>query len=239
MKGILGRKIGMTQVFTTDGQLVPVTVIQVEKNVVMQKKTVETDGYNAVQLGFEDKPERLATQPAKGHAAKANTAPKRYIREIRDFELEVEVGAEIKPVDVFVEGDIVDVSGTSKGKGFQGSVKRHNQSKGPMTHGSRYHRGPGSMGAITANRVFKGKKLPGQMGAKTVTVQNLEIVKLDVENNVILVRGNVPGSKRSIVVIKANAKNNKSVTAKELISYKKSEQAAEQQPAEAVATDQE
>jgi len=233
MKGILGRKIGMTQVFTTDGQLVPVTVIQVEKNVVMQKKTVETDGYEAVQLGFEDKPERLATQPAKGHAKKANTTPKRYIREIRDFELDVEVGAEIKPTDVFVEGDIVDVTGTSKGKGFQGAVKRHNQSKGPMSHGSRYHRGPGSMGAITANRVFKGKKLPGQMGAKTVTVQNLEIVKIDQENNVLLVRGNVPGSKRAVVTIKANAKKNQAVTAKELVSYKQAEPAVAEQPTEA------
>jgi large subunit ribosomal protein L3 len=239
MKGILGRKLGMTQVFTTDGTLVPVTVIQVEKNVVMQKKTVATDGYEAVQLGFEDKPERLVSQPAKGHAAKANTAPKRYIREFRDFDLDVELGAEVKPTDVFVEGEIVDVTGTSKGKGFQGAVKRHNQSKGPMAHGSRYHRGPGSMGAITANRVFKGKKLPGQMGAKTVTVQNLEIVKIDVENNVILVRGNVPGSKRAIVSIKSNAKNNKAVAAKELVSYKKSEPVVEAQDAEAVATEQE
>jgi len=239
MKGILGRKIGMTQVFTTDGQLVPVTVIQVEKNVVMQKKTIDTDGYEAVALGFEDKPERLTNQPEKGHAAKANTTPKRYIREIRDFELEVEVGTEIKPTDVFVEGDIVDVTGTSKGKGFQGSVKRHNQSKGPMSHGSRYHRGPGSMGAITANRVFKGKKLPGQMGATTVTVQNLEIVKLDTENNVMLIRGNVPGSKKAIVTIKSNVKRNGSVAAKELVSYKQAEQTAGEAPAADAVVEQE
>lgn len=220
MKGILGRKIGMTQVFTTDGELVPVTVIQVEKNVVMQKKTVETDGYNAVQLGFEDKPERLATQPEKGHAAKAQTTPKRCIREIRDFELDVEVGAEVKPTDVFTEGEIVDVSGTSKGKGFQGAIKRHNQSRGPMAHGSRYHRRPGSMGPVAPNRVFKGKKLPGHMGAKAVTVQNLEIVKIDVENNVILVRGNVPGSKRAVVTIKSNVKANKAHEARNLVNYK-------------------
>ena len=219
MKGILGRKIGMTQVFTTDGELVPVTVIQVEKNVVTQIKTVDTDGYNAVQLGFEDKPERLATQPEKGHAAKAGTTPKRYVREIRDFDLAVEVGADVKVTDLFAEGDIVDVSGTSKGKGFQGSIKRHGQSRGPMAHGSRYHRRPGSMGAVAANRVFKGKKLPGHMGNKTVTVQNLEIVKIDTENNVVLVRGNVPGSKKAVVTIKSNAKNVKAHQAKDLVNY--------------------
>lgn len=219
MKGILGRKIGMTQVFTTSGELVPVTVIQVENNVVLQKKTVETDGYNAVQLGFEDKPERLATKPEKGHAQKANTTPKRYIREIRDFDLAVEVGGVVNPGDVFTEGEIVDVTGTSKGKGFQGAIKRHNQSRGPMAHGSRYHRRPGSMGAVAANRVFKGKKLPGHMGATTITVQNLEIVKIDTENNVILVRGNVPGSKKAVVTIKANAKNNSTKEQKDLVNY--------------------
>jgi 50S ribosomal protein L3, bacterial len=220
MKGILGRKIGMTQVFTTNGELVPVTVIQVANNVVLQKKTVETDGYNAVQLGFEDKPDRLANKPEVGHAKKADTTPKRYVREIRDFELDVEVGAEVKPTDVFVEGELVDVTGTSKGKGFQGAIKRHNQSRGPMAHGSRYHRRPGSMGAVAANRVFKGKKLPGHMGAKTITVQNLEIVKLDTENGVILVRGNVPGSKKAIVTVKSNVKKNKAHDAKQLVNYK-------------------
>lgn len=220
MKGILGRKIGMTQVFATDGELVPVTVIQVEENVVMQKKTVETDGYNAVQLGFDDKPERLVNKPELGHAEKAGTTPKRYIREIRDFEIDVEVGSVVKPGDVFTEGDIVDVTGTSKGKGFQGSIKRHNFSRGPMSHGSRYHRGSGSLGSgIESARVFKGTKLPGHMGAKTVTVQNLEIVKLDAENGVILVRGNVPGNKRGIVTIKTNVKNNKTKDARELVNY--------------------
>lgn len=220
MKGILGRKVGMTQIFTKDGDLVPVTVVQVEENVVMQKKTVETDGYNAVQLGFDDKPERLVNQPEKGHAEKANATPKRYIREIRDFDIDVEVGSSVKPGDVFTEGDIVDVTGTSKGKGFQGSIKRHNFSRGPMTHGSRYHRKSGSMGSgIDQSRVFKGKKLPGHMGHKTITVQNLEIMKIDTENNVILISGNIPGSKKAIVTIKSNVKNNKAHEAKELINY--------------------
>lgn len=219
MKGILGRKIGMTQVFATGGELVPVTVIQVEKNVVLQKKTVETDGYNAIQLGFEDKREKLATKAEIGHAKKAETAPKRYVREIRDFDLDLEIGAEVKPADVFAVGDVVDVTGTSKGKGFQGAIKRHGQSRGPMTHGSRYHRRPGSMGAVAANRVFKGKKLPGQMGGKTVTVQNLEIINIDTENNVVLVRGNVPGPKKSIVTLKTNVKGRQQKEARDLVNY--------------------
>ena len=221
MKGILGRKIGMTQEFTTNGELVPVTVIQVENNVVLQKKTVETDGYSSVQLGFEDKPARLANKAEQGHATKAETTPKRYVREIRDFDIDVEVGAIVKPGDLFTEGEIVDVTGTSKGKGFQGAIKRHNQSRGPMAHGSRYHRRPGSMGAVAANRVFKGKKLPGHMGAKTITVQNLEIVKIDTENNVVLVRGNVPGSKKAILTIKSNVKGRNVKEAKDLVNYKK------------------
>lgn len=231
MKGILGRKIGMTQVFATNGELVPVTVIQVEKNVVLQKKTVETDGYNAIQLGFEDKPAKVSGSAQKGyargyankaetgHASKAGTAPKRYIREIRDFDLDLEVGAEVKPADVFAVGEIVDVTGTSKGKGFQGAIKRHGQSRGPMSHGSRYHRRPGSMGAVAANRVFKGKKLPGQMGGKTITVQNLEIINIDTENNVVLVRGNVPGPKRSVVTLKANVKGKQAKESKNLVNY--------------------
>ncbi|GBU10728.1 50S ribosomal subunit protein L3 [Erysipelotrichaceae bacterium] len=226
MKGILGRKIGMTQVFTTTGELVPVTVIQIENNVVLQKKTIATDGYNAVQLGFEEKPERLANKSEKGHAGKAETTPKRYIREMRDFDIDVEVGAIVLPGDVFTEGEVVDVTGTSKGKGFQGAIKRHNQSRGPMAHGSRYHRRPGSMGAVAANRVFKGKKLPGHMGAKTITVQNLEIVKIDTENNVVLVRGNVPGSKKAIVTIKSNVKGRKDRDAKDLVNYTKTESVA-------------
>ncbi|AZP03823.1 50S ribosomal protein L3 [Jeotgalibaca ciconiae] len=206
-KGILGRKVGMTQFFTENGELVPVTVIEATPNVVLQVKTVETDGYESVQLGYQELREVLTNKPAKGHAAKAKTAPKRFIREIKDVELgEYEVGKEIT-VDVFETGDIVDVTGTSKGHGFQGVIKRHGQSRGPMSHGSRYHRRPGSMGAASdPSRVFKGKKLPGQMGGKRITIQNLEIVKVDVEKNVILIKGNVPGSKKSLIEIKAARK---------------------------------
>lgn len=205
-KGILGRKIGMTQVFAENGDLIPVTVIEATPNVVLQKKTVENDGYEAIQLGFEDKREKLANKPEKGHVAKANTAPKRFIREIRGVNLdEYEVGQEVK-VDIFAEGDWVDVTGVTKGKGFQGAIKRHGQSRGPMSHGSRYHRRPGSMGPIAPNRVFKQKALPGQTGGDTVTIQNLQIVKVDTERNLLLVKGNVPGSKKSLVTVKAAVK---------------------------------
>ncbi|MDT2848322.1 50S ribosomal protein L3 [Vagococcus carniphilus] len=206
-KGILGKKVGMTQVFTENGELIPVTVIEATPNVVLQVKTVETDGYEAVQVGFQDKREVLSNKPAKGHVAKANTAPKRFIKEFNDVELdEYAVGQEIK-VDVFQAGDIVDVTGTTKGHGFQGPIKRHNQSRGPMTHGSRYHRGPGSMGAASdPSRVFKGKKLAGRMGGDRVTIQNLEIVKVDTDKNVILIKGNVPGVKKSLVEIKTAVK---------------------------------
>jgi len=205
-KGILGRKIGMTQVFAENGNLIPVTVVEAAQNVVLQKKTVETDGYEAVQIGFEDKREKLANKPEKGHVAKANTAPKRFVRELREVSLEeYEVGQEVK-VNVFAEGDIVDVTGISKGKGFQGSIKRHGQSRGPMAHGSRYHRRPGSMGPVAPNRVFKGKALPGRMGGEQVTVQNLEIVKVDVERNLLLIKGNVPGSKKALLKIKTAVK---------------------------------
>ncbi|MDG4657864.1 50S ribosomal protein L3 [Ectobacillus antri] len=208
-KGILGRKIGMTQVFAENGELIPVTVIEATPNVVLQKKTAETDGYNAVQLGFEDKREKLANKPEQGHVAKASTAPKRFIRELRDANVEeYEVGQEIK-VETFAEGEIVDVTGTSKGKGFQGVIKRHGQSRGPMSHGSRYHRRPGSMGPVAPNRVFKGKKLAGRMGGDQVTVQNLEIVKVDAERNLLLVKGNVPGAKKSLVVVRSAIKAGK------------------------------
>ncbi len=197
----------MTQIFTESGELIPVTVIEATPNVVLQVKSVATDGYDAVQVGYQDKREVLSNKPAKGHVSKANTAPKRFIREFKNVELAgLEVGSEIK-VDVFQAGDIVDVTGTSKGKGFQGVIKRHGQSRGPMSHGSRYHRRPGSMGAASdPSRVFKGKKLPGQMGGKRITIQNLEIVKVDVENNVILIKGNVPGSKKSLIEIKSARK---------------------------------
>lgn len=202
-KGILGKKVGMTQIFTANGELIPVTVIEATPNVVLQVKTTETDGYEAIQLGYQDKREVLANKPAKGHVAKANTTPKRFIKEFKDVELgEYEVGQEIK-VDVFAEGDIINVTGITKGKGYQGVIKRHGQSRGPMSHGSRYHRRPGSMGPVDPNRVFKGKKLAGQMGGDRVTIQNLEVVRVDLEKNVILIKGNVPGSKKSLVQIKS------------------------------------
>lgn len=207
-KEILGKKVGMTQYFTEAGELIPVTVVEVTPNVVLQLKTIENDGYEAVQLGFDDLREVLSNRPAKGHVAKANATPKRFIREFNNVELsEYEVGQEIT-VDVFKAGDIVDVTGTSKGKGFQGAIKRHGQSRGPMAHGSRYHRRPGSMGGASfPSRVFKGKALPGQMGGNRITIQNLEVVKVDAERNVILIKGNVPGSKKSLVEIKTAIKS--------------------------------
>lgn len=206
-KGILGRKIGMTQVFAENGDLIPVTVIEATPNVVLQKKSAETDGYNAVQLGFEDKREKLSNKPEKGHVAKANTAPKRFVKELREASLDgYEVGQEVK-VDIFTVGEIVDVTGISKGKGFQGSIKRHGQSRGPMSHGSRYHRRPGSMGPVAPNRVFKNKLLPGRMGGERITVQNLEIVKVDAERNLLLVKGNVPGAKKALITVKSAVKS--------------------------------
>ena len=205
-KGILGKKVGMTQIFTESGELIPVTVVEATPNVVLQVKTVETDGYEAIQVGYQDKREVLSNKPAKGHVAKANTAPKRFIKEFKNVELgEYEVGKEIK-VDVFQAGDVVDVTGTTKGKGFQGAIKRHGQRRGPMSHGSRYHRRPGSMGPVAPNRVFKNKRLAGRMGGDRVTIQNLEVVKVDVERNVILIKGNIPGAKKSLITIKSAVK---------------------------------
>ncbi|AFU16244.1 50S ribosomal protein L3 [Bacillus thuringiensis IBL 200] len=199
----------MTQVFAENGELIPVTVIAANPNVVLQKKTTETDGYNAIQLGFEDKREKLTNKPEQGHTAKASTTPKRFIREIRDADVDgLEVGQEVK-VEVFAAGEIVDVTGISKGKGFQGVIKRHGQSRGPMSHGSRYHRRPGSMGPVAPNRVFKGKKLAGRMGGDQVTIQNLEIVQVDTERNLLLVKGNVPGAKKSLVVVQGAVKVSK------------------------------
>ena len=205
-KGILGRKIGMTQVFAENGELIPVTVVEAGSNVVLQKKTIENDGYEAIQIGFSDKREKLANKPEKGHVAKANTAPKRFIREVRGVNLdEYDLGQEVQ-VSIFAEGDVVDVTGVSKGKGFQGSIKRHGQSRGPMSHGSRYHRRPGSMGPVAPNRVFKGKLLPGRMGGDQITVQNLTIVKVDAERNLLLIKGNVPGAKKSLIKVKSAVK---------------------------------
>ena len=220
MKGILGRKIGMPQVFAKNGKLTPVTVIEVEPNVVSQIKTVATDGYDAIQLAAVNKREKLANKPEMGHLKKANATPKRFLKEIRGVDVSnYSLGQEIK-ADIFTEGEMVDVTGTSKGKGFQGVIKRHNQSRGPMGHGSQYHRGVGSMGTLLPMRVLPGKALPGHMGSEQVTVQNLEIVQIDLANNVILVKGNVPGPKKSLVLIKTAVKNNGVVNEKQdLITY--------------------
>ena len=204
-KGLIGKKLGMTQVFKDDGTLVPVTVIQAGPNVVVQKKTEETDGYNALQLGFEDKKEFRTNKPLKGHFKRAGVSPKKHLVEFRDFPEDLKEGDEIT-VDIFSEGELVDVTGTSKGKGFAGTIKRHNFARGPMSHGSKSHRIPGSIGAANAARVFKGQKMAGRMGNERVTVQNLEIVKIDKEKNLILVKGAVPGVRNSIVYIKEAVK---------------------------------
>ncbi|WP_080876137.1 50S ribosomal protein L3 [Oceanobacillus timonensis] len=207
-KGILGRKIGMTQLFSENGEVVPVTVVQAEANVVLQKRTLENDGYEALQIGFADKKESRTNKAEKGHAEKAGTAPKRYVREIRGAEIDsYEVGQEIN-VDIFEAGEKIDVTGTSKGKGFQGAIKRHNQQRGPKTHGSHFHRAPGAMGEINSMRVFKGHNLPGHMGAEQVTIQNLEVVNVDAEKNLLLIKGNIPGPKKSHVKITSTIKGN-------------------------------
>jgi len=204
-KGILGKKVGMTQIFAEDGTLIPVTVIEVTPNVVLQKKVVTTDGYNAIQLGYDDAKAKQATKPQTGHAKAANTAPKRFVKEIAGEEMLVfEVGQLVKG-NIFEEGELVDVTGTSKGKGYAGVIKRHNFHIGPMGHGSGYHRGIGSMGSIDPARVKPGKKMAGRLGGETTTIQNLEFVKYDETNNVILIKGNVPGAKNSYLVV-TNAK---------------------------------
>ena len=206
-KAILTTKVGMTQIFNEDGVLTPVTVLQAGPCVVTQVKTVENDGYSAIQVGFGDIREKLVNKPMKGHFAKAGVAPKRFVREFRIEDAEsYAVGQEIK-ADVFAAGDKIDATAKSKGKGFQGAIKRHGQSRGPMTHGSKYHRHAGSNGsATTPGRVFKGKKMPGHMGAVRVTVQNLEVVRVDAEQNLILVKGAVPGPKKSLVMIKESTR---------------------------------
>lgn len=213
MKGILGKKLGMTQLFD-DGVVIPVTVIEAGPCVVLQKKDQETDGYDAIQLGFEEKRIKHskkssgANKPQVKHAEKANAKPQKFIREIRGVNLDdYEVGGEVK-ADLFSAGEVVDVTGTSKGKGFAGAIKRHNQRRGPMSHGSHYHRGPGSLGAIAPNRVFKGQTLPGRMGGERVTTQNLQVVRVDSEQNLILIKGSVPGPKNSYVIIRSAVKSN-------------------------------
>ena len=229
MKGILGRKVGMTEVFTKDGKIIPVTVISVEPNVVMQVKTTKTDGYEAIQLGVTDKKESRANKAEIGHAKKAGSAPKRFLKEIRVSNAEdYTVGSEIK-ADIFEVGEKVDVTGTSKGHGFTGVIVRNNQSEGPKTHGSRYHRRPGSMGTMRPMRVLKGKVLSGHMGVDTVTVQNLSIVDVNLEDNYILVSGNVPGAKKSLVVIKEAVKGGKKGTF-DLVSYETEENVAVEAP---------
>ncbi len=206
-KAIIGKKVGMTQIFDESGKVIPVTAIEAGPCVIAQIKTVETDGYDAVQLGFGDVKESKVNRPEKGHFTKAGVTAKKHLREFRLDSLEgLKVGDELK-ADVFAAGDKVDIQGTSKGKGFQGVIKRHGQSRGPMGHGSMYHRRPGSMGPTsTPGRVFKGKKLPGHMGSQTVTIQNLDVVAVDLDKNVILVKGSVPGVKGAILKIKMSVK---------------------------------
>ncbi len=207
-KGLIGKKLGMTQIFDEQGKVIPVTVIEAGPCVVAQVKTVETDGYNAIQLGFGDVKESKINKPEKGHFAKSKLTPKKHLREFRLDSVEnINVGDELK-ADTFTAGDQLDIQGTSKGKGFQGVIKRHGQSRGPMGHGSMYHRRPGSMGPTsTPGRVFKGKKLPGHMGSQTITIQNLEVVRVDLEKNVILVKGSVPGAKGAILKLKTSVKS--------------------------------
>ena len=233
MKGILGKKVGMTQVFTKSGKLIPVTVVEVEPNVVTQIKTVEKDGYNAVQLGTVTVKEKSSNKAKIGHTNKANTTPKRFLREIRGVNVEDYTLGQVIDASIFKEGEIVDVTGTSKGKGYQGVIKRWNQSRGPMGHGSQYHRGVGSLGTLLPMHVLKGKKMPGHMGNETTTIQNLEVVSVDVENNIILVKGNVPGPKKSLVMIKTSVKKGEKVREmEELISYEVIEEEVTEDAAE-------
>ena len=237
MKGLLGRKLGMTQVFTKDGVLVPVTVIEVKPNVVLQKKTMETDGYDAVQLGYEDVKEHRSNKPAIGHAKKANAAPKHYIRELRADEMvNLEVGAEVK-ADLFKAGDVVDVQGTSKGHGYTGTIKRYNAHRGPESHGgSKNVRHIGSLATTGRNngRIEKNTPMPGQYGNVTRTNQNLTIVKVDAEEGYILIKGNVPGPKKGLVTIHTTVKPVKEVEALDLIAYEVEEEVVEEVVAEEV-----
>ncbi|MBS4021488.1 MAG: 50S ribosomal protein L3 [Dethiobacter sp.] len=205
-KAILGKKVGMTQIFDQAGRVIPVTVIEAGPCVVLQKKSVATDGYESIQVGFSDIAERKTIKPALGHFKKAGLTPKKYLRELRLDDINAyEVGQEIR-AEVFAEGDLVDVTAVSRGKGFAGTIKRHGQSRGPMTHGSHYHRGPGSMGAVGPARVFKGKNLPGRMGGEKVTVQMLKVVRVDKERNLLLIRGAVPGPRGVLVTVKNSVK---------------------------------
>ncbi|CAM4161655.1 50S ribosomal protein L3 [Erysipelothrix inopinata] len=223
MKGLLGRKLGMTQVFTTDGSLIPVSVVEVLPNVVLQKKTIESDNYEAVQLGAFDVKEQRANKSEIAHAAKANTAPKKFVREIAGSEMmNFEVGDEIK-ADLFSAGDFVDVTGISRGKGYQGAIVRGNQKLGPKAHGSGFHRGIGSLatGGLNPAVIKKGGVMPGQDGGFTTTNQKLEIIKVDTENNYLLIKGNIPGPRRGFVTVKSTVKRVKSTSPVELVDYTK------------------
>lgn len=227
MKGILGRKVGMTQVFTEEGVLIPVTVVEATPNIVLQKKTAENDGYEAVQLGFEDKKEKRATKASIGHAKKANTAPKRFVKEVRGCDLELNVGDEVK-VDIFEAGETVDVIGTSKGKGYNGTIVRNNATIGPKSHGSGHHRHIGSLATngITSRqgKILKGTIMAGQEGGYKTTAQNLTVIKVDVDNNYLLIKGNVPGPKRGMVMVRTAkcSKGNKAPVT--LVDYTKAEE---------------
>ncbi len=238
MKGILGKKVGMTQVFANNGNLVPVTVIEVEPNIVTQIKTKENDGYEAIQLGYDTIREKLSNKASMGHTKKANTAPKRFLKEIKGVDINnYEIGQEVK-ADLFEAGEIVDVTGISKGKGYQGVIKKNNQHRGPMGHGSKYHRGVGSLGTMLPKRVLPGKALPSHMGADQVTIQNLEIIKVDMEDNCILVKGSIPGPKKSLVMIKSAVKTIKKNEAFDLISYEQEIQEEVKEPVEEVKTEE-
>ena len=229
MKGILGRKIGMTQVFSKDGKLVPVTVIEVEPNVVTQIKTVENDGYNAIQLATVTIKEKHSNKASMGHTKKANTTPKRFLKEIRGVDTNNYTLGQELDASLFEAGEVVDVTGISKGKGYQGVIKKNNQSRGPMGHGSKYHRGVGSLGTMLPKRVLKGKALPSHMGDVKTTIQNLEIIKVDMEENCILVKGSVPGSKKSLVLIKTAVKTDKKNEAFDLITYEEIKEEAKEE----------
>ena len=227
-KGILGKKIGMTQVFTKSGKLIPVTVVEIEPNVVTQIKTVEKDGYDAIQLGTMTVKEKSSNKAKIGQTNKANTAPKRFLKEIRGVNVEDYTLGQVIDASIFKEGEVVDVTGTSKGKGTQGVIKRWNQSRGPMGHGSQYHRGVGSLGTMLPMHVLKGKKMAGHMGNEKTTIQNLEVVSVDLENNIILIKGNIPGPKKSLVMIKTSVKKGEKINeTEELISYEVIEETPE------------
>ena len=249
-KGILGKKIGMTQVFTKSGKLIPVTVVEIEPNVVTQIKTVEKDGYDAIQLGTMTVKEKSSNKAKIGHTNKANTAPKRFLKEIRGVNVEDYTLGQVIDASIFKEGEVVDVTGTSKGKGTQGVIKRWNQSRGPMGHGSQYHRGVGSLGTMLPMHVLKGKKMAGHMGNEKTTIQNLEVVSVDLENNIILIKGNIPGPKKSLVMIKTSVKKGEKINeTEELISYevieenpetsKEAETPVEEETVEVEATEEE